>query len=214
LAWKKHQLWHLRQSQPAQESEDGVTKAAQAAPVAQQKDAAMPKQPVALDRVTDPVLKARLERAQRVQERFLKAPEAFVASDTSDEFMEARRVYLPESLPDFDVATGHVTRKPRVHEYFCEKGEVDVYVDRGYSPVLNERGDHHVLPNGMAMMSCPQELFERREQRARAESRRMSHQSAKQMQGRPRSNQPVESTGLIEEENKQESMSVEELQNG
>jgi len=198
---------HEKNAHSQPEQEPTVTEATKTAPAVQPG--------IKMDEIKDPKLRDRMKRALEVQERFRTSPQMFVSADTSDPFMEARQVYLPDSIPVTDPVTGREIRKPKVHEFCCEEKDIDQYVGRGYMPVLNEKSDHLVMPNGMAMMWCPQDMHELRVNKARAKSRKLAHQSAKAM---PESNVTAGADagagGFIEEENKTEVMQTEELTNG
>ena len=77
----------------------------------------------------DAGVQKQLERAIAAQQRYLKAPDVFIKEQTADLMKRLRRRYVPESIGKN--ATKHV--------YFGLASEMDMTVDRGYAPVLNEK---------------------------------------------------------------------------
>lgn len=160
--------------------------------------------------IPDEKTRERMRTALMRQKVFEEAPQLFASESGSDEFMEYRRAYLPESIPEYDPATGKVVRPPTKHEYFGDKSTIDQDVQRGYVPVLNAQGEHIATPSGMYMYWMPQKLHESRKAHASRESNALLQTPAKNMQpqGNDRSFDGTDAGDVIVEE---ESVTREEI---
>ncbi len=129
-------------------------------------------------KIKDPVLAKRMEVALDAQNRFTEAPQLFVSENSSDEFMEYRKIYLPESIPISDPRTGQVLRPPQAHEYFGDPAEANTDVHRGYVPIINEHGEQVTTTSGMLMYRLDQRLHDARVGSAQRESASLTKQKA------------------------------------
>lgn len=151
-------------------------------------------------KVKDPVLQARIARALAVQKDFSVAPDVWISESSSDEMMELRKRFLPESIPIADPRTGKVTKPPTKHEYFGDPREIDRDIDKGYVPIVHPvTGEQVKTPGGSPMYSLPQAMHDARIRKNQAESNRLFKQSADEM--KDRSGRAVSADGVVEEVN-------------
>jgi len=115
-------------------------------------------------------LQVLVERAQKAQERFIQAPEAFVDGQLSDHRLSLAAIYVgkdkvfgePNLRPPTDGSKPWI-QKPTEHIYFGERGARSNDVNRGYMPVLNEHGEH-VNDQGDWMYTKPYAQYEMEQQ--------------------------------------------------
>lgn len=149
----------------------------------------------------DPKLQARIKRALAVQQDFAVAPDVWVSNSSSDEMMELRKRFLPESIPQYD-AKGLVIKPPTQHEYFGDPREVDMDADKGYRSIIHPiTRDQVKTPGGMLMYSLPQPMHEARVRKAQKESNRLFKESADQMKEQAGRGGAVSADGVVEEVN-------------
>jgi len=114
-----------------------------------------------VEQKVDSKMKDLLMKAKAAQDTFKKAPQVFVSSQTSDEMLELRKMYLPDSLG----------RNATVHCYFGLESQVEQYAAKGYAPVTHPVTGGYVRFNELVMLSLPIEIFKAMEKRAQDESR-------------------------------------------
>lgn len=153
---------------------------------------------IRIEKVNDPILQERIDRAMEVQKRFREAPELWASENSHDELMEHRRTYLPESIGEYDPKTGSCIKPPTKHEYFGDHREVDADINKGYIPVVHN-GKHVVTPGGNPMYWIPQEMHLAKEQMYKRESDALLEQQAADMvDGETKAR--INTDGVIEEE--------------
>jgi hypothetical protein len=133
--------------------------------------------------ITDDKLRERMRIALDRQRQFEEAPELYVSDAGTDEFMEFRKRYLPESIPEVEVSSGRVrVKRPElVHAYFGDPREVDADVAKGRVPVIDEHGTHVQTSCGMYMYRSSQKLHKMRQAQTGSEAAALLRQGTKEM---------------------------------
>lgn len=121
-----------------------------------------------IEKVADPELQQRMRTALEAQQRFAVAPQVFVASQTSDEMLELRKMYLPESLGK------HPTKACK----FGEARDASRDAARGYMPVIDPATNAQVPLNELLMYWRPIEMARAEERRYQEESRQRIDRAA------------------------------------
>lgn len=109
------------------------------------------------------------ERALQAQAMYAKAPDAFVAENSADEYTEIRRVYAPDTFDKFDDKGKLVQRAP-FHEFFGLPERKHTDVAKGYVPVFNEHGEMVTGPNGEILYKLDRKIHDAKEAAAQRES--------------------------------------------
>lgn len=109
----------------------------------------------------DPKIKDLLMKAKAAQDTFKKAPRIFVSGQTSDEMLELRKMYLPESLGN----------NPSVHCFFDLESRLEQDAARGYSPVIHPMTGGFVRFNELIMLKLPIEMHRAMEKNSQEASR-------------------------------------------
>ena len=125
-----------------------------------------------------PELEDQIKRALEAQAKFKQAPDIFIAEQTSDEMLELRKRYCPESIgietPDELAnrkARGENVHLATKHVFFGPYKDLDILVGKGYVPVLDENG-RPVRFNETVMTWIPQMMHLAKVYNEQQESRR------------------------------------------
>jgi len=109
-------------------------------------------------------IKAIVDRALAYQKEMLKAPEAFTATMSSDENMQLRKAYAPETLPRYDKKGNLLSAANGGHTHTAYIGDAKMLhqdIAKGYVPKLNEHGEYVVNQGGDILYTRPREITER-----------------------------------------------------
>ena len=170
VAWSQHAKTHAAQPEPEPKEVQPVSDEATVA--VPPEDA--PKASGEFDAVKDAQMRRVLELAKAAQDRFVAAPQVFVGDTTSNEHMELRKQYLPESFNVSDPKTGKLIKRAEWHEFFDDPAErMETYAARGYFPVMDETGKQVVSPNGSRMWKRLSKIHDAVKDAPAAESRRV-----------------------------------------
>lgn len=112
-----------------------------------------------------------MERALAVQEEMAKAPESFVSEDTTDAYAKLVEVYAPDAIDKFD-GNGKLIKYAPLHPYFGNPDRMEIDVNNGYMPVVNERGYIVKGPGGEPLYTIDRKISDARTMRCQNESRR------------------------------------------
>jgi len=162
--------------------------------------------------IEDPKLRKLMEVAMAKQEEYLKSPELFAVGQSCDEFMEVRKTYMPETVPEYDQRTGKVTKPATKHAYFGDPREVDLDVSRGYVPALTHgaHGEHVRTRSGMPGYWIPESLHQRRKAVVAAEDSKYGKVRTKDMKDRS-SGAGVPAGVVVEDESTEKNRRMEDL---
>lgn len=116
--------------------------------------------PVAQTKPADAKMRDLMEKAKAAQDTFKQSPNIFVASQTSDEMLELRKMYLPES----------VGKNASMHCFFALESTVEQYAARGYAPVVHPVTGGFVRFNELVMLKLPIEIFNAMERKGQEAS--------------------------------------------
>lgn len=121
-----------------------------------------------------------VELARKAQADFTKAPDVFVADMSSDEHMELRKAYAPQTIDVYSPDGRKLIKAATKHAYFCEADKLAIFAQRGYEPVRNEHGEFVINHGGDVLTVCPVTMRDARESANWKESEaRLKHYKAK-----------------------------------
>ena len=105
---------------------------------------------VDLDKIKDPIVRARFEKALKAQARRKASPELFLGDATSEAREAVVRMYAPDCIAPARLPNVPRDKQPKAafHAYYGEKEKADISAEQGYIPVLNEHGEHAREPDG------------------------------------------------------------------
>lgn len=112
------------------------------------KEPEVKREPMAAVQPRDPLIAERIKTALAAQERFKKAPQVFVADQSSDEMLELRKIYCQESLGP----------NPSKSVYFGITKDMDRDVARGYVPIIDSANGDPVHLQELTMYWRPIEI--------------------------------------------------------
>jgi biotin carboxyl carrier protein len=118
-----------------------------------------------------------LERALAAQQEALVAPEIFVGEYGSDEHMQIREAYAPDTV-DTIKANGDVVPAPMVAA-FVQSHKVAAYAAKGWQIALNDHGDRACNGGGDVLVKIDRRLYEAREKSYQEESSKRIHSITK-----------------------------------
>ena len=180
LSWNNHLKMHAKKGElgpvsPVVDKPVDVEKV-QAEPL-------LPNKIVAPSQIGDPKERALYERALQTQARFLAAPDSFSSPDESDEHMELRKLYAPDTIDKRDPMTGARLHKAPFHPYIGDRRTRDQDVNRGYVPVFDEHGRHVTTPGGDYLYKIDVRLFDAKQKAYSDENARILQQAEQSANG-------------------------------
>jgi hypothetical protein len=190
MPWKNHAKKHAKEQeaqtavQPTESTKEPMTDTPK---VEMPKEIKLSK---AVPKLVDPAEQKLMERALAVQEEMVKTPEAFVAEDTTDAYAKLVEIYAPDAADKFDKG-GKLLKHAPLHAFFGHPEKMEIDVNNGYVPVVNEKGYIVKGPGGEPLYTIDRKISDARSLRTQMESRRRLSKAQEVISGQSSKGAPV-----------------------
>ena len=122
------------------------------------------------DKYASDEIKHLVELAKAKEKEYEAAPDAFISEDSTDQHLELRKLYAPETMDKRDEAGKLLEKAPR-SAYVADKNKLKLAAQRGYVPVLDGEGNMVVNDGGDVLTTISTERAERMREAPAKESR-------------------------------------------
>jgi hypothetical protein len=193
MPWSNHAKKHAREQAESQTAQSTQPTESAKEPMTETPEVQKPKEiklSKAVPKLVDPDEQRLMERALAVQEEMAQTPEAFVAEDTTDAYAKLVEVYAPEARDQFDKG-GKLLKHAPLHAFFGHPERMEIDVNNGYKPVVNERGYFVKGPGGEPLYTIDRKISDARALRTQMESRRRLSKAQEVISGQSSKGAPM-----------------------